>query len=214
MLNIHWKDWCWSSNTLSTWWEELTHWKRPWCWERLKAGREWENKGWGGWMASPTQWRWAWASSGSCWWTGRTDMLQSMGSQRVRHDWETELNWTKSPHTYLDSENTEKMLNCTLNEMKENRTLESVQLTREKLSVGTISKQTIQLSIGLKILIDTSPNKMYRWQISIWKDVTHHMSSEKCKYIEILLQTWTFQDIYRTKFQWLQVKKKFHSLLM
>ena len=59
------------------------------------------------------------------------------------------------------------MLNCTLNEMKENRTLESVQLTREKLSVGTISKQTIQLSIGLKILIDTSPNKMYRWQISI-----------------------------------------------
>ena len=74
---------------------------------------------------------------------------------------------------------------------------------KRKALCGNISKQTIQLSIGLKILIDTSPNKMYRWQISIWKDVTHHMSSEKCKYIEILLQTWTFQDIYRTKFQWL-----------
>ena len=41
-LNIHWKDWCWgwSSNTLATWYKESTHWKRPWCWERLKAGGE------------------------------------------------------------------------------------------------------------------------------------------------------------------------------
>ena len=56
VLNIHWKDWCWSwnSNTLATWWEELTHLKRPWCWERLKLG-EGDNKGWDGWMASPTQ---------------------------------------------------------------------------------------------------------------------------------------------------------------
>ena len=56
--NIHWKDWCWSwkSNTLATWCEELTHWKRPWCWERLKAGGEGDNRGWDGWMASPTQW--------------------------------------------------------------------------------------------------------------------------------------------------------------
>ena len=52
-LNIHWKDWCWSSNTLATWYEELTHWKRPWCWERLKVGGEGDDRGWGGCMASP-----------------------------------------------------------------------------------------------------------------------------------------------------------------
>ena len=56
--NIHWKDWCWSwnSNTLATWCEELTHLKRPWCWQRLKAGREGDDRGWDVWMASPTQW--------------------------------------------------------------------------------------------------------------------------------------------------------------
>ena len=60
VLNIHWKNWCWSwsSNTLATWWEELTHWKRTWCWERLKAGGEGDNRGWDGWMASLTQWCW------------------------------------------------------------------------------------------------------------------------------------------------------------
>ena len=58
VLNVHWKDWCWSwnSNTLATWCEELTHLKRPWCWERLKVGGEGDNRGWDGWMASPTQW--------------------------------------------------------------------------------------------------------------------------------------------------------------
>ena len=58
----HWKDWCWSwnSSTLATWYEELTHWKRPWCWERLKMGGEGDNRGWDGWMASPTQWTWVW----------------------------------------------------------------------------------------------------------------------------------------------------------
>ena len=66
VLNIHWKDWCWSwsSNTLVTWCEELTHWKRPWCWERLKAG-EGDDRGWDGWMALPTWWARVWASSGT-----------------------------------------------------------------------------------------------------------------------------------------------------
>ena len=93
ILNIHWKDWCWSwnSNTLATWCKELTHWKRPWCWERLKAGGEGDNRGWDGWMASPTQWTWVWVNSGSWWWTGKPGMLQFMGSQRVGHDWTTEL---------------------------------------------------------------------------------------------------------------------------
>ena len=94
VLNIHWKDWCWgwNSNTLATWCKELTHWKRPWCWERLKARGEGDS-GWDGWMASPTWWTWIWATSGSWWWTGKTAVLQSMGSQRVGHDWATELNW-------------------------------------------------------------------------------------------------------------------------
>ena len=97
VLNIHWKGWCWSwnSNTLATWWEELTHLKKPWCWERLKAGGEGDIRGWDGWMASPTWWAWVWASSGSWWWTGKPGVLQSMGSQRVGHDRVTELNWRK-----------------------------------------------------------------------------------------------------------------------
>ena len=69
-------------------------WKRPWYWERLKVGGEGDNRGWDGWMASPTQWTWVWVNSGSWWWTGRPSVLQSMGSQRVGHDWATELNWT------------------------------------------------------------------------------------------------------------------------
>ena len=83
----------WNSNTLATWCEEVTHLKRPWCWERLRVGREGDDRGWDGWMASPNQWTWVWVNSRSWWWTGRPGMLQSMGSQRVRHDWTTELNW-------------------------------------------------------------------------------------------------------------------------
>jgi len=97
VLNILWKDWCWSwnSNTLATWCEELTHLKRLWCWERLKAGGEGDNRGWDGWMASPTQWTWVWINSRNWWWTRRPGVLQSMESQRVRHNWATELNWTE-----------------------------------------------------------------------------------------------------------------------
>ena len=65
----------------------------PWCWERLKAGGEGDNRGWDGWMASPTWRTWVWVNSRSWWWTGRPGMLRSMGSQRVGHDWATELNW-------------------------------------------------------------------------------------------------------------------------
>ena len=71
---------------------ELTPWKRPWCWERLKAGGEGDNRGWDGWMASLTWWTWLWGNSGSCWWTGKPGVLQSMGLQRVGQDWVTELN--------------------------------------------------------------------------------------------------------------------------
>ena len=92
VLGVHWKDWCWSwnSNTLATWCEELTHLKRPWCWERLKVGKG-DNRGWDGWMASPSQLTWVWVDSSSWWWIGRPGMLQFMESQRVGHDWTTEL---------------------------------------------------------------------------------------------------------------------------
>ena len=94
VLNIHGEDWCWSwnSNSLPPWCEELTHLKRPWCWERLKAGEERGNRGWDCWMVSPTRWTQVWASSRNWWWTGKPDMLHSMRSQRVRHNWSTELN--------------------------------------------------------------------------------------------------------------------------
>ena len=70
---------------LATWCKELTHWKRPWCWERLRSG---DDRGWGR-IASLTRWTWVWASSRSWWWTGRPGMLQSMGLYRLGHDWVT-----------------------------------------------------------------------------------------------------------------------------
>ena len=90
--DIHWKDWCWrwSSNTWATWCEELTHWKRPWCWERLKAG-EGGDGGWDNWRASPTQWTRVWAKSRRQWRTGKPSMLQLMGLQRAGPDFS---DWT------------------------------------------------------------------------------------------------------------------------
>jgi len=64
------------------------------CWEGLGAGGEGDDRGWDGWMASLTQWTWVWVNSGSWWWTGKPGMLQFMGSQRVGHNWASELNWT------------------------------------------------------------------------------------------------------------------------
>ena len=81
--------------SLTTSCKELTHWKRLWCWEGLGAGGQGDDRGWDGWMASPTRWTWVWVNSRSWWWTGRPGVLQFMGSQRVRHDWATELNWTE-----------------------------------------------------------------------------------------------------------------------
>ena len=90
---VHWRDWCWSwnSNTLPIWWEELTHLKRPSCWETLRARGEGDDRGWDGWIASPTQWTWVWVDSRSLWWKGRPGVLLLIGSQRAGHDWATEL---------------------------------------------------------------------------------------------------------------------------
>ena len=79
---------------LATSYKELTHWKRFWCWEEgLGAGGEGDDRGWDRWMASPTPWTWVWVNSRSWWWTGRPGILQFRGSQRVGHNWGTELNW-------------------------------------------------------------------------------------------------------------------------
>ena len=73
-----------------TWCKQPTHWKSPWCWERLKAEGEEGIRRWDSWMASLMQWTWTWANFGRWWGTGRPGMLQSTGSQRVGHDWATE----------------------------------------------------------------------------------------------------------------------------
>ena len=97
VLNIHWKDGCWSqnSNTLATWCEEVTHWKRPCCWERLKAGGEGDDRGWDGWMALLTRWTWVWVSSRS-WWQGILGCYSPWGHKES--DSTERLNWTES-HT-------------------------------------------------------------------------------------------------------------------
>ena len=97
-LGFLWKEWCWSwsSSTLATSCEQLTQWKRLWCWEGLGAGGEGDDRGWDGWMASRTRWTWVWVNSGRWWWTGRPGVLRFMGSQRAGHDWATELNWSRN----------------------------------------------------------------------------------------------------------------------
>ena len=96
VLGVHWKDccWSWSSNTLAIWCKEVTHLKSPWCWERLRAGGEGDNRGWHGWVASSTQWTWVWVSPGVGDGQGGLACCGSWGC-RVRHDWATELNWTE-----------------------------------------------------------------------------------------------------------------------
>ena len=88
----HWKDWCWSwsSKSLAMWCEEPTHWKRSWCWERLKSGEKGTTENEMVWMASPTQQTWVWASSGSWWRTGKPGMLHCILLQWVGYNWATE----------------------------------------------------------------------------------------------------------------------------
>ena len=103
VLGVLWKEWClsWNSSTLATSCKELTHWKRLWCWEGLGAGEEGDNRGWDSWMASSTQWTWVWVNSESRQWTGRPGLLQFMGSQRVGHDWATDLNRTDNSSIFI-----------------------------------------------------------------------------------------------------------------
>ena len=101
VLGVHWRDccWNWNSNTLATWCEDLTHWKRPWCWERLKAGGG-DDRGRDSWMASPTQWTQVWASSG----IGGLESLACCSPWGCKESNMTErLNWTVFPLSFLFS---------------------------------------------------------------------------------------------------------------
>ena len=91
-MELDWKN-LWSSNTLAPWCEELTHWKRPWCWERLRTGGEGDNRGWDGWMASLTRWTWVWVSSGIWWWTGKPGVLRSVHGVAKSQIWLSD--WTE-----------------------------------------------------------------------------------------------------------------------
>ena len=100
------------TETLATSCEELTHWKRLWCWESLGAGGEGDDGGWDGWMASPIRWTWVWVNSGSWWWTGRPGVLLFTGSQRVGHYWATELNWWQKLTQTPDKKHCETVNGC------------------------------------------------------------------------------------------------------
>ena len=102
-LTIHWKDWCWSwrSNPLATWCEELSHWKRLWFCEILKAGGEGGNRGWDGWMTPSTQRTLVWATSRREWRTGKPGLLHSIGLQRVGHNLATKQQQQHLHPTYF-----------------------------------------------------------------------------------------------------------------
>ena len=87
---------------LTTWCKVPIHWKSPWCWERLRAGGKGGNRGWDGWMASSTQWTWVWASSRKWWRTEKPGMLQSVGLEKVRHDWLNDNIKNRSKYLLLD----------------------------------------------------------------------------------------------------------------
>ena len=137
VVGVYWKDWCWSSNTLATSCKELTHWKRPWCWEGLGTGGEGDDREWDGWMASLTLWTWIWVNSGSSWWTGRPGMLRFMGSQRVGHDWVTELSWL----TTLMAESKYELKNL-LMRMKEESEKAGLKLNIQKTKIMAYSPIT------------------------------------------------------------------------
>ena len=151
VLGVHWKDWCWSwnSSTFATSYEELTHWKRPWCCEGLGAGGEGDNRRRDGWMASLTRWTWVWVNSGSWWWTGRPGVLWFMGSQGVGHDWVTELNWTDSPCGCKELDMTEWFyFHFILGLMQSRQILYLLSHWKSRINNASIFRK-IKLSVGL-----------------------------------------------------------------
>ena len=116
VLNIHWKDWCWSwnSNTLAIWCEELTHWKIPWCWERLKVEGEGDDRGWDVWMASLTQWTWVSATPG----VGMTREAWHPAVHQVSKSQTWLSDWTELKIDWFDLLAVQETLGLLLNKIK------------------------------------------------------------------------------------------------
>ena len=89
VLGVLWKNWCssWNSSTLATSCEELTHWKRPWYWEGLGAGGEGDDRGWDGWMASPTPWTWVWVNTPGWCFANTLRTRERLGHNFCTGDW-------------------------------------------------------------------------------------------------------------------------------
>ena len=106
-----WKAWCWTWNSciLVIWCEQLTHWKSPWCWERLRAEEEKDVRGWDGWMASLMQWTWTWANFGRWWGTREAWHSAVQDSHRVGHEWGAEQQPTPCPVLFLEDSCTDKV---------------------------------------------------------------------------------------------------------
>ena len=154
--------------------EELTHWKRPWCWEGLGAGGEGDDREWNDWMASLTQWTWVWVNSGSWWWTGRPGVLQFMGFQRVRHSWATELNWTE--------------LKTLCHNLTASQARDPNQCPLSQWCHPTISSSVVPFSSCLNL---SQHQDLFKWVSSL-----HQVA----KVLEFQLQLQSFQWIFRTDF--------------
>ena len=119
VLGVHWRDWFWSwnSNTLAIWCKELTHWKRPRCWEGLEAGGGGDDRGWDGWMASLTLWTWVWVNSGVG--DGQGGVVSAIHgiTKHLTHSDTTQwLNWTEL--RVLSMGQTTVSLSISLDELK------------------------------------------------------------------------------------------------
>ena len=171
----------WNSTTLATSCDELTHWKRLWCWEGLGAGGKGDDRGWDSWMASLTRWTWVCVNSGSWWWTGRPGVLQFMGSQRVRYDWATELNWTEDLVKLKIFCKTKETINKTKGQSIEWKKIFANGMSSKELTSKTERTHTTQYqktSNPVKKWAQESRmhflRKTYQCPSDSWKNAQHH----------------------------------------
>ena len=185
----------------------MTHWKRPWCWETLKVGGEGDDRGWDGWKASPTQWTWIWVNSRSWWQTGRPGMLQSMELQRVRHKWETELNWLHGwllnwciMSVSIGSAMREENISCLLLQLlhQSERINMSAVLPLESTShlvaralpplgsVNSVSYMNGEKTGVTNKISKTVHHKGATAEITYWKDCSKHLKRESWMYSAII----------------------------
>ena len=147
---------------------------RPWCWERPKAGGEGDDRGWDGWMAPPTRWTWLWVSSRSWWWTGRPGVLQSMGSQRVGHDWVTELNYVAQ---------------------QKERPLNSSPQVSSGSTTGEIQEGRLNRSVSLNAV-----NRYFRfWQFRSVPDFSIRRATSEKHYVKARWEKCFFQKLYNSR---------------